>query len=112
MKKIALFLCFFTVSSFSLTLDQVRMSLNKSAANRDSSEMKIRTTVNSAFGSQVVSVYIVQKGKSKVYSEIKASFLNQRSIVNGNRMKVVDLNTKKFQIVPYNGESLEALSYI
>ncbi|WP_407450346.1 hypothetical protein [Fibrobacter sp.] len=45
MKKIALFLCFFTVSSFSLTLDQVRMSLNKSAANRDSSEMKIRTTV-------------------------------------------------------------------
>ena len=111
MKKIALFLCFFTVSSFSLTLDQVRMSLNKSAANRDSSEMKIRTTVNSAFGSQVVSVYIVQKGKSKVYSEIKASFLNQRSIINGNRMKVVDLNTKKFQIVPYNGESLEALSY-
>ena len=111
MKKILLLLLLFTVSSFSLTLDQVRMSLNKSAANRDSSEMKIRTTVNSAFGSQVVSVYIVQKGKSKVYSEIKASFLNQRSIVNGNRMKVVDLNTKKFQIVPYNGESLEALSY-
>ena len=43
MKKIALFLCFFTVSSFSLTLDQVRMSLNKSAANRDSSERLVLT---------------------------------------------------------------------
>ena len=111
MKKILLLLLFFSVSSFSLTLDQVRLSLNKSTTNRDSSEIKIRTTVNSVVGSQVVTVYIVQKGKLKIYSEIKSSFLNQRSIINGNRMKVVDLNTKKFQILPYDGESLEALSY-
>lgn len=102
----------FSVSSFALSLDQVRQDLYKKTANRDSSEIKIRTTINSVAGSQVVSVYLVQKGKAKSYSEIKAAFLNQRTVVNGNRMKVIDLNTKKFQILPYNGESLEALSYV
>ena len=111
MKKIFFLIALFSVTSFALSLDQVRTDLNKKSVNRDSSEIKIRTTVNSAAGKQVVSVYIVQKGQSRIYTEIKASFLNQRSIVNGNRMKVIDLNTKKFQIVPYNGEALEALSY-
>lgn len=111
MKKIFLLLALFSVTSFALSLDQVRTDLNKKSVNRDSSEIKIRTTVNSVAGKQVVSVYIVQKGQSRIYTEIKTSFLNQRSIVNGNRMKVIDLNTKKFQIVPYNGEALEALSY-
>jgi hypothetical protein len=73
--------------------------------------MSIRTTVNTPAGKQVVSIYMVQKGKSKTYTEMKSSLLNQRSIVNGARMKVIDLNTKKSQILPYNGEALEAQSY-
>lgn len=112
MKKIFIIALLFSVSSFALSLDQVRQDLYKKTANRDSSEIKIRTTINSVAGSQVVSVYLVQKGKTKSYSEIKTSFLNQRTVVNGNRMKVIDLNTKKFQILPYNGEPLEALSYV
>jgi hypothetical protein len=112
MKKLFIMALLFSVSSFALSLDQVRQDLYKKTANRDSSEIKIRTTINSVAGSQVVSVYLVQKGKAKSYSEIKAAFLNQRTVVNGNRMKVIDLNTKKFQILPYNGESLEALSYV
>lgn len=112
MKKIFIIALLFSVSSFALSLDQVRQDLYKKTTNRDSSEIKIRTTINSVAGSQVVSVYLVQKGKTKSYSEIKTSFLNQRTVVNGNRMKVIDLNTKKFQILPYNGEPLEALSYV
>ena len=73
--------------------------------------MNIRTTVNSPAGKQVVSIYMVQKGVFKVYTEMKSPLLNQRSTVNGSRMKVIDLNTKKTQILPYNGEALEAQSY-
>ena len=73
--------------------------------------MSIRTTVNTPAGKQVVSIYMVQKGASKTYTEMKSPLLNQRSIVNGSRMKVIDLNTKKSQILPYNGEALEAQSY-
>ena len=54
---------------------------------------------------------MVQKGTSKTYTEMKSPLLNQRSIVNGSRMKVIDLNTKKSQILPYNGKALEAQSY-
>ena len=111
MKKIIFTLLFFSISSFALSLDQVRTDLKKSALSRDSVEMSIRTTVNTPAGKQVVSIYMVQKGASKTYTEMKSSLLNQRSIVNGARMKVIDLNTKKSQILPYNGEALEAQSY-
>ena len=111
MKKLVIALCLLASSSFALSLDQVRADLKKSALARDSIEMNIRTTVNSPAGKQVVSVYMVQKGVSKVYTEMKSPLLNQRSIVNGSRMKVIDLNTKKSQILPYNGEALEAQSY-
>ena len=111
MKNIVLFLLFFSISSFALSLDQVRAELKKSAFARDSVEMSIRTTVNTPAGKQVVSIYMVQKGASKTYTEMKSPLLNQRSIVNGSRMKVIDLNTKKSQILPYNGEALEAQSY-
>jgi outer membrane lipoprotein-sorting protein len=111
MKKIIFTLLFFSVTSFALSLDQVRADLKKSALSRDSVEMSIRTTVNTSAGKQVVSIYMVQKGASKTYTEMKSSLLNQRSIVNGSRMKVIDLNTKKSQILPYNGEALEAQSY-
>jgi hypothetical protein len=59
--------------------------------------MSIRTTVNTPAGKQVVSIYMVQKGASKTYTEMKSPLLNQRSIVNGSRMKVVDLNTKNLK---------------
>ena len=111
MKKIIFTILFFSISSFALSLDQVRTDLKKSAFSRDSVEMSIRTTVNTPAGKQVVSIYMVQKGTSKTYTEMKSPLLNQRSIVNGSRMKVVDLNTKKSQILPYNGEALEAQSY-
>ena len=111
MKKIIFTLLFFSISSFALSLDQVRTDLKKSALSRDSVEMSIRTTVNTPAGKQVVSIYMVQKGTSKIYTEMKSSLLNQRSIVNGARMKVIDLNTKKSQILPHNGEALEAQSY-
>lgn len=111
MKKLVIALCLLASSSFALSLDQVRADLKKSALARDSIEMNIRTTVNSPAGKQVVSIYMVQKGVSKVYTEMKSPLLNQRSIVNGSRMKVIDLNTKKSQILPYNGEALEAQSY-
>jgi hypothetical protein len=111
MKKLVIALCLLASSSFALSLDQVRADLKKSALARDSIEMNIRTTVNSPAGKQVVSIYMVQKGVFKVYTEMKSPLLNQRSIVNGSRMKVIDLNTKKSQILPYNGEALEAQSY-
>ena len=112
MKKIIVTLFFFSISSFALSLDQIRADLKKSALSRDSVEMSIRTTVNTPAGKQVVSIYMVQKGTSKTYTEMKSPLLNQRSIVNGSRMKVIDLNTKKSQILPYNGEALEAQSYM
>ena len=111
MNKIIFSLLFFSISSFALSLDQVRAELKKSAFARDSVEMSIRTTVDTPAGKQVVSIYMVQKGASKTYTEMKSSLLNQRSIVNGSRMKVIDLNTKKSHILPYNGEVLEAQSY-
>ena len=111
MKKIIFSLLLFSVSSFALSLNQVRAELKKSAFARDSVEMSIKTTINTPAGKQVVSIYMVQKGASKTYTEMKSSLLNQRSIVNGSRMKVIDLNTKKSQILPYNGEALEAQSY-
>lgn len=111
MKKLILALSLLATASFALSLDQVRTDLKKSALSRDSVEMSIRTTVNTPAGKQVVSIYMVQKGASKTYTEMKSPLLNQRSIVNGSRMKVIDLNTKKSQILPYNGEALEAQSY-
>ena len=111
MKKIIFTILFFSISSFALSLDQVRAELKKSAFARDSVEMSIRTTVDTPAGKQVVSIYMVQKGASKTYTEMKSPLLNQRSIVNGSRMKVIDLNTKKSQVLPYNGEALEAQSY-
>lgn len=60
--------------------------------------MDIRTTINAMGASQSISIYIVQKGASKIYTEINAAFVNQRSIVNGSKMKVIDLKTNKSQV--------------
>ena len=111
MKNLIIALSLLVTSSFAFSLDQVRAELKKSAFARDSVEMSIRTTVDTPAGKQVVSIYMVQKGTSKTYTEMKSPLLNQRSIVNGSRIKVIDLNTKKSQVLPYNGEALEAQSY-
>ena len=110
MCKILIYFLVFSVSSFALTLDQVRTDLKKNSISGDSIELSVRTSVSTAGSKQSVSVFFVQKGK-KIYSEINTSFLNQRSIVNGSRMKIIDLNTNKFQIIPYNGEPLNVASY-
>ena len=59
MNKIIFILLFFSISSFALSLDQVRAELKKAAFARDSVEMSIRTTVNTPAGKQVVSIYMV-----------------------------------------------------
>lgn len=111
MYKTAIITLVLTISSFALTLDQVRNDLKKSSFAKDSIEMDIRTTINAMGSTQSISIYIVQKGTSKIYTEINAAFVNQRSIVNGSKMKVIDLKTNKSQVVPYNGEALEAMSF-
>ena len=110
MRKILFILLIISIHSFALTLDQVRADLKKNSISGDSIEINVRTSVSTAGSKQSVSVFFVQKGKNKIYSEINTSFLNQ-SIVNGSRMKIIDLNTNKFQIIPYNGEPLNVASY-
>lgn len=111
MYKTAIITLVLAISSFALTLDQVKNDLKKSSFAKDSIEMEIRTIMNVMGTSQSISIYIVQKGTSKIYTEINAAFVNQRSIVNGSKMKVIDLKTNKSQVVSYNGEALEAMSY-
>lgn len=106
MRKLLLSILLFSVSSFALSLNQIRADLKTSSLAQDSIEMSIRTTVNSSAGKQNISIYMVKKGPLKIYAEMKAPFISQRSIVNGSRMKVVDLKTNKIQILPYNGEVL------
>ena len=106
MRKFILSILLFSISSFALSLSQVRAELKTTALAQDSVEMSIRTTVNSSVGKQTISIYMVKKGAAKIYTEMKAPFISQRSIVNGSRMKVVDLKTNKVQILPYNGEVL------
>lgn len=106
MRKLLFSILLLSVSSFALSLNQVRADLKTTALAQDSVEMSIRTTVNSSVGKQTISIYMVKKGAAKIYTEMKAPFISQRSIVNGSRMKVVDLKTNKVQILPYNGEVL------
>ena len=73
--------------------------------------MNLRLSVRAAGVYQQTDIYIVNKGTSKSYTEIKNSFLNQRSIVNGNKMRIVDLKTNKSQIVDYNAEALKSSAY-
>ena len=111
MRKILFILLIISIHSFALSLNQVRADLKKNSISGDSIEINVRTSVSTAGSKQSVSVFFVQKRKNKIYSEINTSFLNQRSIVNDSRMKIIDLNTNKFQIIPYNGEPLNVASY-
>ncbi len=111
MRKILILFLFLSIPSFALSLNQVRADLKRNPISGDSIELSVRTSVSTVGSKQSVSVFFVQKGKNKIYSEINTSFLNQRSIVNGSRMKIIDLNTNKFQIIPYNGEPMDVVSY-
>ncbi len=60
MYKTAIITLVLTISSFALTLDQVRNDLKKSSFAKDSIEMDIRTTINAMGSTQSISIYIVQ----------------------------------------------------
>ena len=111
--KITIFLLFVLGFSqaFSLTLEQVKTALKENLIPQDSIEMNLRVSVRAASIYQQSEVYIVKKGADKSYIEIKNDFLKQRSIVNGKKMKIVNLKTNKTQIVDYNGEFLQSDSY-
>lgn len=110
-KQIFLFLLFLASQSFALTLEQVKAALKENVIPQDSVEMNLRVSVRAASVYQQTDLYIVKKGSAKSYTEIKNDFLKQRSVVNGNKMKIVNLKTNKTQIVDYNGEILESDSY-
>jgi hypothetical protein len=111
--KITIFLLFVLGFSqaFSLTLEQVKTALKENLIPQDSIEMNLRVSVRAVSVYQQSEIYIVRKGTDKSYIEIKNDFLKQRSIVNSNKMKIVNLKTNKTQIVDYNGESLQSDSY-
>ncbi len=113
MKNVLLFILFVTVLCNALSLEQIQADLKKNMIVSDSVEMGIRTTISSPLISNVqgVSVYLVRKGIAKIFAELKMPLVNQRTIVNGNRMKTIDLNTREAQVLPYEGEALKAQSY-
>lgn len=113
MKNVLLFILFVTVLCNALTLEQIQADLKKNMIVSDSVEMGIRTTISSPLISNVqgVSVYLVRKGNAKIFAELKMPLVNQRTIVNGNRMKTINLNTRESQVLPYEGETLKAHSY-
>lgn len=111
MKRMLVLSLFVLSQSFALTLDQVRSNIKKSMIDGDSIEIKMEMTINSIAGQQKSLIYIAQKGNEKCYTEIRNDLIQQRSVVNGNKMKVIDLKTQTTKILPYNGEVLEAKSY-
>lgn len=110
-KKIILLFCLIISQTFALTLEQIKTNLKEYYIPKDSLEIRLRVTVKTLTSSSQTDMHIVNKGSSKSYMEIKSSFLNQRSIVNGDRMKIVDLATREYKIVHYNGEPLKEYSY-
>ena len=113
MKNVLLFILFVTVLCNALILEQIQAELKKNMIVSDSVEMGIRTTISSPLISNVqgVAVYLVRKGNAKIFAELKMPLVNQRTIVNGNRMKTINLNTRESQVLPYEGETLKAHSY-
>lgn len=110
MRKI-LFVVLMAAHAYSLTLEEVRLALAENSIPRDSVEMNLRVTVKAAGVSRQTEVYTVSKGPGKSYTEIRSDFLEQRSVVNGGKMKIVDLKTQRSQVLDYNGEALSG-SYV
>ena len=109
--KILPILLLFAFQSFALTLEQVKATLAECVLPRDSIEMNLRVSVKATGISQQTDIYLVNKGRETSYPKINSGLLKQRSIVNGNKMKITDLNTSKSQIQDYNGEALGTDSY-
>ncbi len=109
--KSSLFFVLFVSQTFALSLEQVKAALTDGIIPRDSVEMNLRISVKAQGIYQQTDIYIVNKGTGKSYTEIRGGFLNQRNIVNGSKMKIVDLNTSKTQLLDYNGEALQTNSY-
>ncbi len=51
--------------------------------------------------------YNVRKGPDKIYFEMKGKLINQRMIVSGKKMKVIDLKTNAERIMNTNPEMLK-----
>jgi hypothetical protein len=96
-------------SLFALTLEDIRNELSGSA-ERDTLELKGRTTISGDVGTQVVNMHMVKKGTEKIYFEINSSSLNQRSIVSGDRIQITDLSTGEAKVLPYKGNELDLTS--
>lgn len=97
-----------------LTLEQVRSDLKEVFMDPDSVEIGIQTTLSASNFQkpQKISVYFVRKGKGNVFAEVKMPYSSQRTIICGNRMKSIDLNTRKFQVLPYDGKALETFRHV
>ncbi|MDR1760709.1 MAG: hypothetical protein LBR60_09345 [Fibrobacter sp.] len=111
MKHILFVILFICSSSFALTLKEVQNELSKKAFSQDTIEMKIRTTVDFAFGKQVSDIHLVQKGASKIYMEMKSPLLNQKTLVSAGKIKTIDMNTREEKVLPYNGTELNLSQY-
>lgn len=109
MKKILAMLWLCSVCSFALTLADVRESLSKNAMAGDTLELRLETVIETAAGRQNFEFYLVQMGQKKAYMELKGPLMNERSVVNGDRMKVTDLNSGSSKVMPYNGEALHSM---
>lgn len=107
MKRLALLLLFVVCHSSALTLEQVKATLKENVIPQDSVEMNLRVTVKAMGVYQQTDIYIVKKGTDKGYTEIKSSFLKQRSIVNGKKMKVVE----KIETIKDGANTLTTFSY-
>ena len=105
---IKFFVCYLLIAcsfSFALSLDDVKHELSQSFISEDSLEMKFTTTILSPMiGTQTMESYSVRKGPHRIYFELKNSLMNQRMIVSGERIKIVDLNSKFETIVKNNGQ--------
>ena len=110
-KKIVFIFCFVISQSFALTLEQVKSSLRDNFIPKDSAELQLRVSVKTVASISLTDMHIVNKGPRKSYMEIRSSLLNQRCVINGDRMKIVDLATREYKIVAYNGEVLKDYSY-
>ncbi len=109
MRNFYFFIAACTAFIHALTLEQVRSDLKNAFLDADSVEIGIQTTLSSSdlLNPQKISVYFVRKGPRNVFAEVKMPHSSQRTIVCGDRMKSIDLNTRKFQILPYDGKALE-----
>ena len=110
MKKIIISILLLCSVSFALSLDDVKRGLKSNSINEDSLEMKFKTTISSPLmGTQTMESYNVRKGPDKIYFEMKGKLINQRMIVSGRKMKLIDLKTNAERIMNTNPEMLKKM---